>query len=301
MTSLTATLGRVTLKNPLIAGSAEHLIEVDGIRRALKAGVGAVIVKSVNESDAARDQLQRAEYLLLDEHWNPVEWGPNAPASAFVACLGLTPAVRSVAEQPCKWTKARAGNLTPSQRHPCRSDVTVRMARQIEQAGLRILNSISTFMQPGPRCGFPVGSRIGSSDGAQGNSPALGENHGSATCPDLAAAAFAAAAMQSSWRDVSGLTDIDVEPMLSFASASAVSGTSSDVSVAGAVARSRRRKAADRYERCANWSRHCSDAGRRRPFRCRRRSIRVPNASRIGVSDVSSARPQRSRIDRCGC
>jgi hypothetical protein len=48
MTSLTATLGRVTLKNPLI-------------------------VKSVNESDAARDQLQCAEYLLLDEYWNPAE------------------------------------------------------------------------------------------------------------------------------------------------------------------------------------------------------------------------------------
>src|SRR6478736_76725 len=76
----------------MLAGSAEHLTEVDGIRRALKAGVGAVVVKSVNESEAARDQLQRAEYLLLDEHWTPVEWGPNAPASAFIACRsGLTP------------------------------------------------------------------------------------------------------------------------------------------------------------------------------------------------------------------
>ncbi len=32
MASLTTALGRVTLKNPLIAGSAEHSIEVDGIR-----------------------------------------------------------------------------------------------------------------------------------------------------------------------------------------------------------------------------------------------------------------------------
>src|SRR5688572_20098660 len=92
MISLTTTLGRVTLKNPLIAGSAEHLIEADGIRRALKAGVGAVIVKSVNESESGRDQLQRAEYMLFDERWNPVKWGPSAPASAFVACRsGLTP------------------------------------------------------------------------------------------------------------------------------------------------------------------------------------------------------------------
>ena len=40
MTALTTTLGKITLKNPLIAGSAEHLIEADGVRRALKAGVG---------------------------------------------------------------------------------------------------------------------------------------------------------------------------------------------------------------------------------------------------------------------
>src|ERR1700752_828815 len=166
MTSLTTTLGRVTLKNPLIAGSAEHLIEVDGIRRALKAGVGAVIVKSVNESDAARDQLQRAEYLLLDEHWNPVEWGPNAPASAFVACRsGLTPqSFEQWLEQTVQMDReARAAEsyAVPSVIF-ADLDATVRMARQIEQAGLRILElnigppyasqaqgAVSTELDPG--------------------------------------------------------------------------------------------------------------------------------------------------------
>jgi dihydroorotate dehydrogenase (NAD+) catalytic subunit len=143
MTSLITTLGRVTLKNPLIAGSAEHLIGADGIRRALEAGVGAVVVKSVNESEAARDQLQRAEYMLFDEHWNPVTWGPNAPASAFVACRsGLTP-------QPFDQWLDQTVQMDREAR-TCDSyavasviladlDATVSMVRQIEQAGLGIL------------------------------------------------------------------------------------------------------------------------------------------------------------------
>ena len=54
---LTTTVGRVTLKNPLIAGSAEHMIDAEGVRRALQSGAGAVVVKSTNKSMAARDQL----------------------------------------------------------------------------------------------------------------------------------------------------------------------------------------------------------------------------------------------------
>ena len=87
------TVGGVRLKNPLIAAAAEHLIDADGVRRALAAGVGAVVVKSTNESQAARDQLQRAEYMVLDAQWRPVPWGPQAPPSATVACRsGLAPA-----------------------------------------------------------------------------------------------------------------------------------------------------------------------------------------------------------------
>jgi dihydroorotate dehydrogenase len=41
-------IGRIRLKNPLIAGSAEHLIEAEGVRAALRAVAGAVVVKSTN-------------------------------------------------------------------------------------------------------------------------------------------------------------------------------------------------------------------------------------------------------------
>ena len=85
-------VGGLRLKNPLIAGSAEHLIDPAGIRRALDCGVGAVVAKSVNETPGGRDQLQRAEYALFDEAWNIIPWEDGAPASAFVGCRsGLNP------------------------------------------------------------------------------------------------------------------------------------------------------------------------------------------------------------------
>ncbi|MGZ5827782.1 MAG: hypothetical protein ACXWJW_04515 [Xanthobacteraceae bacterium] len=229
MTSLATTLGRVTLKNPLIAGSAEHLIEVDGIRGALKAGVSAVVVKSVNESDAARDQLQRAEYMLFDEHWTPVEWGPNAPASAFVACRsGLTPqpfdqwleqTVQMDVEARAYESYAVASVILAN------LGATVQMAKQIEQAGLRILElnigtpyasqaggAVSTELDPGNV------SMIVSTVRKAVSLPLWVKITGqSERVPDLAAAAFAAGgdAVVMAGRSLGLIPDIEsLEPIL---------------------------------------------------------------------------------------
>src|SRR5471032_2202007 len=92
MSQSEVSVGKTVLKNPIVAGSAEHFIEADGVRRALRAGVGAVVVKSTNESERGRDQLQRAEYMLLDDQWREMAWTPDAPSTAFMACRsGLTP------------------------------------------------------------------------------------------------------------------------------------------------------------------------------------------------------------------
>src|SRR3954452_9552526 len=89
---LQVSIGRTALKNPLIAGSAEHLIAADGVRRALRAGGGAVVVKATNEAEGGRDQWHRADYMLLDDQWREIEWTPEPPATAFIACRsGLTP------------------------------------------------------------------------------------------------------------------------------------------------------------------------------------------------------------------
>jgi dihydroorotate dehydrogenase (NAD+) catalytic subunit len=127
----------------VIAGSAEHLIDADGVRRALAAGVGAVVVKSVNESPAARDQLQRAEYMVLDEQWRPTQWGPGAPAGATIACRsGLTPqsfdewldqTLTLDREAKAQDAYAVASVIVAA------LEASVGMAQRIEQAGLRVL------------------------------------------------------------------------------------------------------------------------------------------------------------------
>jgi dihydroorotate dehydrogenase len=140
---LTTRIGTITLKNPLIAAPAEHLIDADGVRRALAAGVGAVVVKSTNESQAAKDQLQRAEYMVLDHAWRPVPWGREAPPGVTIACRsGLAP-------QPFDDWLAQTLVLD-SEARACDAyavaslilaglDPAVEMARRIEEAGLRVL------------------------------------------------------------------------------------------------------------------------------------------------------------------
>jgi dihydroorotate dehydrogenase (NAD+) catalytic subunit len=141
--SLETVVGRTRLKNPIIAGAAEHLIDADGVRRALRAGASAVVAKSTNESQAARDQLQQAEYMVLDENWRPVPWGRLAPKTAFVACRsGLTPQsfdgwleqTASLDHEARTYDAFVVGSLILSD-----LDRAVTMAKHIESAGIRIL------------------------------------------------------------------------------------------------------------------------------------------------------------------
>ncbi len=143
MSALEVSIGRTALKNPLIAGAAEHLIEADGVRQALRAGVGAVVVKSTNESERGRDQLQRAEYMLLDDAWREIPWTPNAPSTAFMACRsGLTPqSFEAWLEQTVQLDREAKAVDAYAIASLIVADLaqTVAMAKQVEQAGLRIL------------------------------------------------------------------------------------------------------------------------------------------------------------------
>lgn len=140
---LATTFGRVSLRNPLIAGPADHLIDEDGARRTLKTGVGAIVLKSINETQSAKDQLQSAEYAALDERWRPVKWGPDAPLSTTIACrTGLGPmsfeqwldhAIRLDREARAQDTVAVASIIFADM------EKALSMARQIEQAGIRVL------------------------------------------------------------------------------------------------------------------------------------------------------------------
>ncbi|HYZ20900.1 MAG TPA: dihydroorotate dehydrogenase [Rhodopila sp.] len=71
---LAARVGAMELANPLICGSGEPVMTEAGIRAALRAGAAGVIAKSVNEQPAAARQLDRADYLRMDERGVPTAW-----------------------------------------------------------------------------------------------------------------------------------------------------------------------------------------------------------------------------------
>lgn len=141
-TRLETRIGRLRLKNPLIAAAGEHLIDAEGIRSAILSGAGAVVGKSTNESPAARDQLTRAEYVALGPDWRPVPWGPDAPAVTVLTRSGLTPLSFEA------WLAQCVAMDRLALAHDClyvpslilgAPGPAVEMARAIQAAGLRVL------------------------------------------------------------------------------------------------------------------------------------------------------------------
>jgi dihydroorotate dehydrogenase (NAD+) catalytic subunit len=77
------------LKNPVVAGSGEATASESDIRACLDAGAAAVVAKSVNESAAARSQLEAAEYVLLDERLDARPLGAATRGDSLFCRSGL--------------------------------------------------------------------------------------------------------------------------------------------------------------------------------------------------------------------
>ena len=136
-------IGKIKLKNPLICASGEHVMDRNGIRAALKSGVAAVVAKSTNETVAAREQIKKADYLLLDENWQAIVGdSASARAATFICRSGLTPQsfeewLAMVVEMD---KEAREyGAYVIASIILADLDAAVSMSQQIEQAGVRIL------------------------------------------------------------------------------------------------------------------------------------------------------------------
>ncbi len=136
-------IGAIRLKNPLICGAGEHLMTPGGIRAALEAGAGAVIAKSFNESAAARDQLDRTDYVLLDSRWNRLAWDFAPPPDAQLFCRsGL------IQRDPEEWIATLAELDKEARTHDAfviaslilaDLEAACALAREVEAAGIRIL------------------------------------------------------------------------------------------------------------------------------------------------------------------
>lgn len=140
---LSVAIGRLALKNPVIAGSGEHTMTSRGMRAALAAGAAAVVAKSTNESPAAKRQLDGTDYVLLDSHWRPLPWNFNPPRDAQLLCRsGL------VQEAFGPWLiKLAALDAEARQRDAyvipslilADLETCAGLAERIERAGLRVL------------------------------------------------------------------------------------------------------------------------------------------------------------------
>ena len=140
---LETTIGPVVLANPVICGSGEHVMTPAGARAALDAGAGAVVFKSCSESETARDQLDRTDYVLLDADFRPLKWDFAPPRGATLACRSGLPRIAFP-----EWLETVAGldrEARDRDSYVVASlilsdlDRAVAMARQVEQAGVRIL------------------------------------------------------------------------------------------------------------------------------------------------------------------
>jgi dihydroorotate dehydrogenase (NAD+) catalytic subunit len=136
-------IGGVALKNPLICGAGEHVMEASGIRSALTAGAGAVVAKSTNESEAAKRQLDRTDYALVDSAWRRLEWNFQPPSDAQLLCRS------GLAQQSfAQWLEMVARLDREAKRQDSYVVASLiladlercaELAQQIEAAGIRLL------------------------------------------------------------------------------------------------------------------------------------------------------------------
>ncbi len=143
MSRLEMMVGSLPLKNPVICGSGEHTMTADSIRAALRRGVGAVVAKSVNESLAAKHQLDKTDYALFSSDWTRLPWDFKPPADAQLLCRSglIQQEFGSWMEQVAKLDREAAKedayvipSLILSDLEQC-----ARYASEIEQMGLRLL------------------------------------------------------------------------------------------------------------------------------------------------------------------
>ena len=142
MPDLSVVVAGLELKNPVIAGSGEATASADAIRDALRAGAAAVVAKSVNESEAAHEQLRAAEYVLVDERHDTRPLGPAQRTDSLFCRSGLldTPwnewleTLRALDDEAKKHDAYVVPSLIVAD-----VDEAVRHARGVERIGLRWL------------------------------------------------------------------------------------------------------------------------------------------------------------------
>jgi dihydroorotate dehydrogenase len=143
MPDTSVTLGRLRFNNPVILGSGDHVMTAGGLRAALATGAGAVVAKSINESEAAKRQLDGSDHVLLDSRWQPIPWDFDPPPDAMLfGRSGLQQAASAdwIAQVAAADREAaKTGQYVIGSIILANLDVACELAKQYEAAGIRIL------------------------------------------------------------------------------------------------------------------------------------------------------------------
>ncbi len=144
---LSIPVGTLTLKNPVICAAGEHTLTESGIRAALNAGAALVVAKSFNESEAAKQQLAHTDYGLFSPSWQRLNWAERSTVPDFrdanLLCRsGLQPrafddwlgAVAILDREARSRDAIVAASIILAG-----LEAAVDMARQVEAAGIRLL------------------------------------------------------------------------------------------------------------------------------------------------------------------
>jgi dihydroorotate dehydrogenase (NAD+) catalytic subunit len=136
-------VGGVTLNNPVIIGSGDHVMTAGGLRAALATGVGAVVAKSINENAAAKRQLDGSDHVLLDSQWNPIPWDFAPPPDAMLfgrSGLHQMDSDAWIAEAAeLDREAAKAGQYVIGSIILAGLDAACDLARRYQAAGIRVL------------------------------------------------------------------------------------------------------------------------------------------------------------------
>ena len=134
-------IGPLSLKNPAICASGEHVLTEAGIRAALAQGVSVVVAKSTNESEAARQQLAQTDYAAFAPDWQRRKWDESVNSN-ILCRSGLQP--RAAGE----WINAVAAldrEAADQDAYVAASLIlanlgdAVHLAKMVEAAGIRLL------------------------------------------------------------------------------------------------------------------------------------------------------------------
>ncbi|NKE48106.1 dihydroorotate dehydrogenase [Roseomonas frigidaquae] len=143
MPDLSVRIGGITLNNPVIIGSGDHVMTAGGLAAARATGAGAVVAKSINESEAAKRQLDGSDHVLLDSRWRPLPWDFTPPEDAMLfgrSGLQQTASADWIAEAAAQDREAaKTGQYVIGSIILANLDVACDLARQYQAAGIRIL------------------------------------------------------------------------------------------------------------------------------------------------------------------